>query len=68
MGRARAVFDAVFCRNVLIYFAARERAGAIARLADALRPGGLFFLGPCETGVRLPATFARIGPAAYRKD
>lgn len=67
-GGARGVFDAVFCRNVLIYFDAAERAGAVERLALALRPGGLFFLGPCETGVRLPESFARVGPAAYTKD
>jgi chemotaxis protein methyltransferase CheR len=66
-GFARDVFDAVFCRNVLIYFDAGERAAAIERLAGALRSGGIFFLGPCETGVVLPASFARIGPAAYRK-
>ena len=64
---ARDVFDAVLCRNVLIYFDARERAGAVARLASVLRPGGLFFLGPSESGIELPASFRRVGPAAYEK-
>ena len=33
-------FDLIFCRNVLIYFDAQSRAGAIARLIDHLAPNG----------------------------
>ncbi len=64
---ARDVFDAVFCRNVLIYFEPDERARAVSRLARVLRTRGLFFLGPSESGVALPGSFARVGPAAYEK-
>jgi chemotaxis protein methyltransferase CheR len=64
---AGSVFDAVFCRNVLIYFEGRERAAAVARLAHVLKKNGLFFLGPSESGVELPASFVRIGPASYEK-
>jgi chemotaxis protein methyltransferase CheR len=42
-------FDAVFCRNVLIYFQPRVVAEVTAKLAAAVRPGGLLVLGPVET-------------------
>ena len=41
-------FDAVVCRNVLIYFEPAVAAQALTRLAGALRPGGVLLLGPVE--------------------
>jgi chemotaxis protein methyltransferase CheR len=64
---AHDVFDVVLCRNVLIYFDAASRTAAVSRLVQVLRPGGILLLGPSEASVALPATFVRIGPAAYRK-
>ncbi len=64
------LYDAVFCRNVLIYFSAAALLRAVASFAAVLRPGGLLFLGASESiiglsdrfeTVRLPATIA------YRK-
>jgi chemotaxis protein methyltransferase CheR len=40
--------DAVFCRNVLIYFPQELVRQVIARLIGALTPGGLLFLAPAE--------------------
>ncbi len=37
--------DIVFCRNVLLYFRPDAAARVIERVADALRPGGVLFLG-----------------------
>jgi chemotaxis protein methyltransferase CheR len=42
-------YDAVFFRNVLMYFTPRAQAEVIARIARALVPGGLLFLGYAET-------------------
>jgi chemotaxis protein methyltransferase CheR len=42
-------FDMVLCRNVLLYLAPAQRAAVFARLAEALRPGGLLLLGAGET-------------------
>ena len=38
--------DAIFCRNVLIYFDARARKAAIEVLYERLNPGGVLLLGP----------------------
>ncbi|MEM9368993.1 MAG: CheR family methyltransferase, partial [Planctomycetota bacterium] len=40
--------DVLLCRNVLIYFDGATRAQIVSRLADALRPNGLFLLGSAE--------------------
>jgi chemotaxis protein methyltransferase CheR len=41
-------FDAVLCRNAVIYFELEVARAALARLAGALAPGGLLLLGPVE--------------------
>ncbi len=43
------LYDAIFCRNVLMYFAPERAAAVVARFARALVPGGLLFLGHAET-------------------
>jgi chemotaxis protein methyltransferase CheR len=44
-----AAYDAVFCRNVLMYFAPEQMRAVIARIAQSLAPGGFLFLGHAET-------------------
>jgi len=41
-------FDIIFCRNVLIYFAAAVREDIIKRLHGSLKPGGFLLLGSTE--------------------
>jgi chemotaxis protein methyltransferase CheR len=41
-------FDAIFCRNVLMYFDAEARRRACERLYSALGPGGWLVLGAAE--------------------
>jgi chemotaxis protein methyltransferase CheR len=50
-------FDALFCRNVLIYFDAATRAAVFERLADRLAPGGVLYLGGAETPIGLSTAF-----------
>jgi len=41
-------FDVIFCRNVMIYFAAEARAELESRLVAQLRPGGFLYIGHSE--------------------
>lgn len=41
-------FDLIVCRNVMIYFEADAKSALIRRLRDALRPGGVLFIGATE--------------------
>lgn len=41
-------FDIIFCRNVLIYFAADLKTDIIKRMHASLKPGGYLFLGGAE--------------------
>jgi chemotaxis protein methyltransferase CheR len=49
--------DAVFCRNVMIYFDLPARRRALARLHDRLRPGGWLMLGHSESLLNVTADF-----------
>lgn len=42
-------FDAIFCRNVTMYFTMDVARSVVARIARSLAPGGFFFLGHAET-------------------
>ncbi len=64
------IYDAVFCRNVLIYFAEPALKAAIEEFARVLRPGGLLFLGHSESIIGLTKSFQaeRLGSCiAYRR-
>lgn len=45
--------DAIFCRNLLIYFDKPTQKRVVENLARALRPGGYLFLGHAESIARL---------------
>jgi chemotaxis protein methyltransferase CheR len=42
-------YDAIFCRNVIMYFTEEASKIVVARLKRALAPGGYLFLGHAET-------------------
>ena len=58
-GRASMVgrVDAVFCRNVLIYFDLRSRRQVIDTLLERLLPGGYLLLGHSESLLNLSTAF-----------
>ncbi len=68
--RAAVPYDAVFCRNVLIYFAEPALHAAVRHFAQVLRPGGLLFLGASESIIGLSDQFETVRLSrsiAYRK-
>jgi chemotaxis protein methyltransferase CheR len=42
-------FDAIFCRNVAIYFSQDFKIALFGKMKRALHPGGMFVLGSSET-------------------
>jgi chemotaxis protein methyltransferase CheR len=46
--RFESNFDLIICRNVLIYFTEDAKAKLYAKLSQALRPGGVLFVGSTE--------------------
>lgn len=50
-------FDAVFCRNLLIYFDESSSRAAAENLYDSIRPGGYLFLGHAESMSRITNIF-----------
>jgi chemotaxis protein methyltransferase CheR len=62
--------DVLFCRNVLIYFDRQGQRALLARLADALVPGGYLFLGHSESPAGLSDAFQMVSvkrAIAYRR-
>ena len=55
---AEGSYDAIFCRNVMMYFAPAQARALVARMARALVPGGYLFLGHAETLRGLSDAFA----------
>ncbi|WP_136635683.1 CheR family methyltransferase [Pseudooceanicola onchidii] len=63
----RNKFDAIFCRNVVIYFDAPTQDTLWPRFENALAPEGWFFLGHSERVSDAAATrFTSVGMTAYR--
>jgi chemotaxis protein methyltransferase WspC len=53
-------YDAIFCRNLLIYFDQPTQARAIAVLRRLLNGTGALFVGPAETGSLLNSDFVSV--------
>jgi len=61
------MFDAIFCRNVLIYFDSPSRMRVIERLTRRLVPGGYLFLGHAESAARTATDLRPVMPAVYQR-
>jgi chemotaxis protein methyltransferase WspC len=63
-------YDAVFCRNLLIYFDRSTQEKVLHRLRDLLAPEGLLFVGAAEARLAATADFKPVRPlqaSAFRK-
>lgn len=58
-------FDAVFCRNVVIYFDREAQLALLERFTTVLRPGGLLAVGHAESFPAMHPAFRACGRTAY---
>lgn len=63
----RGPFDAIFCRNVMIYFDKATQQRLVERYWGLLRPGGHLFVGHSESLTGLAHRFRYVQPAVYVK-
>ncbi len=61
-------FQAIFCRNVMIYFDLAARQRAVSMLERHLVPGGWLFIAHSESLTGITHSLRRIAPAVFRKD
>lgn len=59
-------FDAIFCRNVLIYFDRASRSRVVERLINYLAPGGYLFVGHAESLNGITSRVHHVMPTIYR--
>ena len=59
-------FDAVFLRNVLIYFTDEDQEKILSHVFESMRPGGTLIIGESETLANLNTGFDPIAPLIYR--
>jgi chemotaxis protein methyltransferase CheR len=63
----RGPFDAIFCRNVMIYFDKPTQRSVAERLAPLLHPGGLLFAGHSESLVHSAHVLRLRGNTVYER-
>jgi chemotaxis protein methyltransferase CheR len=61
-------FDAIFCRNVIIYFDKATQRTLFERMAKLQRPGDHLFLGHSESLYRVSDKYDLIGKTIYRRN
>lgn len=60
-------FDAIFCRNVMIYFDEPTKSKLIRRYSEMLKPGGWLYVGHSETLLDSQHIFQLMGRTIYRR-
>ena len=65
--RMEEPLDVIFCRNVMIYFDNETQTKLLSKMADALKPDGLLFVGHSESPYRLTDRFELLGRTIYQR-
>jgi chemotaxis protein methyltransferase CheR len=60
-------FDAIFCRNVMIYFDRPTQEAVIQRLSQLLKPKGWLYSGLSESLIGIRHGLKTLGASVYRK-
>jgi chemotaxis protein methyltransferase CheR len=63
----RGPFDAIFCRNVIIYFDKDTQRALFERMATLQKPGDFLFLGHSESLYRVSDRYELVGRTIYRR-
>jgi chemotaxis protein methyltransferase CheR len=63
----RGPFDAIFCRNVMIYFDDSVRKNLLAEMYRLLKPGGYLMVGHAESLTGMVSDFKSVKPSIYLK-
>ena len=58
-------FDAIFCRNVMIYFDKPTQGQVLSRFEPLVKPGGLLFAGHSENFTYVTQAFRLRGQTVY---
>jgi chemotaxis protein methyltransferase CheR len=61
-------FDAIFCRNVMIYFDAQTKSKLIDRFIRLIKPGGFLYIGHSESLLGSHPGLQLIGRTIYRRE
>ena len=61
-------FDAIFCRNVMIYFDGPTKAKLIQRYVQQIKPGGWLYIGHSESLIGAHPGLQSAGRTIYRRD
>ena len=59
--------DAIFCRNVIIYFDRATQESILTKLSACLVPGGYLFVGHAETLHNMNLPLTPVAPSLYRR-
>jgi chemotaxis protein methyltransferase CheR len=62
------LFDAIFCRNVMIYFDAGTKAALVQRFTQQIKPGGWLYIGHSESLIGSHPGLHLVGRTVYRRD
>jgi len=63
----RGLFDAIFCRNVMIYFDNPTKAALVKRYTSQLKPGGFLYIGHSESLLGSHPDLQLMGRTIYRR-
>jgi chemotaxis protein methyltransferase CheR len=61
-------FDAIFCRNVMIYFDGPTKSRLVERFTQQLTPGGWLFIGHSESLIGSHPGLQLVGRTIYRRE
>jgi chemotaxis protein methyltransferase CheR len=60
-------FDVIMLRNVMIYFDAETKERVVKHLLPALKPGGYFIIGHCDTLAGVSHPLSSVSASVYRQ-